>query len=76
MLLDEPTNHLDLPTIEWLEAKLAGLRSALVLICHDRRFLHNLTRKTVWLDRGITFHRDRGFANSRPGAIRCWKRKS
>src|SRR5580765_240529 len=24
MLLDEPTNHLDLPTIEWLEAKLAG----------------------------------------------------
>jgi ABC transport system ATP-binding/permease protein len=62
LLLDEPTNHLDLPAIEWLEAKLAGLRSALVLISHDRRFLHNLTRKTVWLDRGITFNRDRGFA--------------
>ncbi|MDR3407613.1 MAG: ATP-binding cassette domain-containing protein, partial [Methylovirgula sp.] len=62
LLLDEPTNHLDLPAIEWLEAKLAGLRSALVLINHDRRFLHNLTRKTVWLDRGITFNRDRGFA--------------
>ncbi len=62
LLLDEPTNHLDLPAIEWLEAKLASLRSALVLISHDRRFLHNLTRKTVWLDRGITFNRDRGFA--------------
>ncbi|WP_297299540.1 ATP-binding cassette domain-containing protein [uncultured Methylovirgula sp.] len=62
LLLDEPTNHLDLPTIEWLEAKLAALRSALVLISHDRRFLHNLTKKTVWLDRGLTFNRDRGFA--------------
>ncbi len=38
LLLDEPTNHLDLPTIEWLEDKLARLRSALVLISHDRRF--------------------------------------
>jgi ATP-binding cassette subfamily F protein uup len=62
LLLDEPTNHLDLPTVEWLEAKLAGLRSALVLISHDRCFLQNLTRKTVWLDRGLTFNRDRGFA--------------
>ena len=32
LLLDEPTNHLDLPAIEWLEATLAGLPSALVLI--------------------------------------------
>ena len=62
LLLDEPTNHLDLPTIEWLEGKLASLRSALVLISHDRRFLQNLTKKTVWLDRGLTFNRDRGFA--------------
>ena len=39
LLLDEPTNHLDLPTIEWLEGKLASLRCAMVLISHDRRFL-------------------------------------
>ena len=26
LLLDEPTNHLDLPTIEWLEERLAGVR--------------------------------------------------
>jgi ATP-binding cassette subfamily F protein uup len=62
LLLDEPTNHLDLPAIEWLEATLAGLRAALVLISHDRRFLENLSRATVWLDRGATRRLDRGFA--------------
>ena len=39
LLLDEPTNHLDLPAILWLEERLAGLRSAIVVISHDRRFL-------------------------------------
>ncbi len=62
LLLDEPTNHLDLPAIEWLEAELKGLRSALVVISHDRRFLSDLTRATVWLDRGTTRRLNRGFA--------------
>jgi len=62
LLLDEPTNHLDLPAIEWLEGELAGLRTALVIISHDRRFLSDLTRATVWLDRGTTRRLDRGFA--------------
>jgi len=61
LLLDEPTNHLDLPAIEWLEEELKRLRSALVLISHDRRFLTNLATATVWLDRGITRRLDQGF---------------
>ena len=63
LLLDEPTNHLDLPAIEWLEAELAALDSALVLISHDRRFLERLSRARVWLDRGATRRLDRGFAH-------------
>jgi ATP-binding cassette subfamily F protein uup len=63
LLLDEPTNHLDLPVIEWLEGELKGLRSALVLISHDRRFLESLSQATVWLDRGRTRRMDRGFAH-------------
>ncbi|MGE3711546.1 MAG: ABC-F family ATP-binding cassette domain-containing protein [Hyphomicrobiaceae bacterium] len=62
LLLDEPTNHLDLPAIEWLESKLAGLASAIVLISHDRRMLETLSRSTVWLDRGRTRTLDRGFS--------------
>ncbi|QRM28004.1 ABC-F family ATP-binding cassette domain-containing protein [Microvirga sp. VF16] len=63
LLLDEPTNHLDLPVIEWLEGELKGLRSALVLISHDRRFLESLSQAAIWLDRGRTRRMDRGFAH-------------
>jgi len=63
LLLDEPTNHLDLPAIEWLEDAIKGLRSAIVLISHDRRFLENLSRRTVWIDRGKTRQLDKGFGH-------------
>ena len=62
LLLDEPTNHLDLPMIEWLERELSGRRSSLVIISHDRRFLSNLSRSTVWLDRGQARRVERGFS--------------
>ena len=62
LLLDEPTNHLDLTTIEWLEAELGSRRTALVMISHDRRFLANLSRSTVWLDRGRTRRLEQGFS--------------
>src|ERR1700758_5634400 len=58
LLLDEPTNHLDLPTIEWLERELEGLRSAIVMISHDRRFLSNMSRSTVWVERGFADFED------------------
>ena len=63
LMLDEPTNHLDLPAIEWLEGELSGLSSAIILISHDRRFLENLSRRTVWMDRGETRDLDKGFAH-------------
>jgi len=68
LLLDEPTNHLDLVAIEWLEARLAASRSALALISHDRRLLADLTRATIWLDRGKTRWLDQGF-----GAFEAWR---
>ncbi|MGE0151564.1 MAG: ABC-F family ATP-binding cassette domain-containing protein [Reyranellaceae bacterium] len=63
VLLDEPTNHLDLPAIEWLESELASLSSAIVLISHDRRFLANLSRRTLWIADGRTRLLDSGFAD-------------
>lgn len=66
LLLDEPTNHLDLPAIEWLESELRAMRAALVLVSHDRRFLENLSRTTLWLSDGATHRLDRGFAEFEP----------
>ena len=68
LILDEPTNHLDLPAIEWLEAELMRIRSAIVLVSHDRRFLTTLSRATLWLDRGTIRRLDRGF-----GEFEAWR---
>ncbi len=68
LLLDEPTNHLDIQVIEWLEKRLGSMRSSLVLISHDRRFLTNLSRSTVWVDRGTTRTITIGF-----GSFEAWR---
>ena len=47
LLLDEPTNHLDIESIEWLEDYLKSTRCSLLLVSHDRRFLDNVTNRTV-----------------------------
>jgi len=61
LLLDEPTNHLDLPSITWLEERLAGFRGAVLAISHDRSFLRAMSNRTWYLDRGMLRRLDRGF---------------
>ena len=63
LLLDEPTNHLDIDAIEWLEGELKNIRSALVIISHDRRFLEKLSQNTIWLSLGKTRRLNQGFKN-------------
>ncbi|WP_116597115.1 ABC-F family ATP-binding cassette domain-containing protein [Primorskyibacter marinus] len=70
MLLDEPTNHLDIEAIGWLETELKTTRAAFVLISHDRRFLTELTRATLWIDRGQVRRQETGF-----GGFEAWRDK-
>ncbi|MFC6638390.1 ATP-binding cassette domain-containing protein [Sulfitobacter sp. JBTF-M27] len=68
MLLDEPTNHLDIEAIRWLEDELKNTRTAFVIISHDRAFLRELTRATLWIDRGMVRRQEKGFA-----AFEAWR---
>ena len=52
LLLDEPTNHLDLKSIEWLESYLQNYSGCLILVTHDREFLHRVATSIVEIDRG------------------------
>ena len=47
LLLDEPTNHLDIESIEWFEDYLKDYRGSVLLVSHDRKFLDNVTSRTV-----------------------------
>ena len=71
MLLDEPTNHLDIEAISWLEDELKSTRKGFVLISHDRRFLSELTRATLWIDRGEVRRQEQGFS-----AFEAWRDKA
>ncbi|WP_335946289.1 ABC-F family ATP-binding cassette domain-containing protein [Salipiger bermudensis] len=72
MLLDEPTNHLDIAAIQWLEAELKRTRKAFVLISHDRRFLEELTRATLWIDRGAVRRQEQGFKGFEDWRDKIW----
>ena len=52
LMLDEPTNHLDIESLTWLEEYLKGYDGSVVVISHDRRFLDNLTRRTIEIANG------------------------
>ena len=47
LLLDEPTNHLDIESMQWLEEFMETYEGALVLISHDKKFLDNVTTRTI-----------------------------
>lgn len=47
LLLDEPTNHLDIESVQWLEEFMETFPGAVVLISHDKKFLDNVTTRTI-----------------------------
>tara|TARA_R110002049_G_scaffold23545_4_gene83435 strand:+ start:26062 stop:27870 length:1809 start_codon:yes stop_codon:yes gene_type:complete len=73
MLLDEPTNHLDIEAIAWLEDELKSTRTAFVIISHDRAFLRELTRATLWIDRGSVKRQETGFAGFEAWRDQMWE---
>ena len=52
LLLDEPTNHLDIESIQWLEDFLINSSKAVVVISHDRKFVDNITTRTIEVTMG------------------------
>jgi ATP-binding cassette subfamily F protein 3 len=54
LLLDEPTNHLDIESLEWLEATLTGLDTAIMLVAHDRWFLEAVGTAVLEVEAGRT----------------------
>lgn len=52
LLLDEPTNHLDIESIGWLEEFLVQNGKAVVVISHDRKFVDNITTRTIEVTMG------------------------
>jgi ATP-binding cassette subfamily F protein 3 len=52
LLLDEPTNHLDMPSIIWLEKYLKSSEAGILLVSHDKRFLDQLTNRTIEISLG------------------------
>ncbi len=52
ILLDEPTNHVDIESVIWLEDFLLNKAKAVIVISHDRKFIDNITNRTIEVTMG------------------------
>ncbi len=52
LILDEPTNHLDMQSREILLDALKAFNGTVVLVSHDRHFLHALVDHVMEIDQG------------------------
>lgn len=54
LILDEPTNHLDMLSKDVLKKALMDYAGTLVIVSHDREFLHELTNRTIhFINKGV-----------------------
>jgi ATP-binding cassette subfamily F protein 3 len=57
LVMDEPTNHLDMLSKEILKNALNAFEGTIIIVSHDRDFLHGLTTKTFeFTPEGIREH--------------------
>ncbi len=52
LVLDEPTNHLDIQSREVLLKALQKFEGTVILVSHDRHFLHSLVNRVFEIDHG------------------------
>jgi len=52
LILDEPTNHLDMQSREILLEALKKFKGTVILVSHDRHFLHSLVDNVMEIDHG------------------------
>ena len=62
LLLDEPTNHLDIESIGWLENFIMTSGKAVVVISHDRKFVYNITTRTIEITLGRIYDYKAGYS--------------
>ena len=61
LILDEPTNHLDSFMSAWLEEYLKKMKTALVMVTHDRYFLDRVCNAIVEIDGGKIYRYTGGY---------------
>lgn len=64
LLLDEPTNHLDIESIGWLEDFIMTSGKAVVVISHDRKFVDNITTRTIEITLGRIYDYKAGYSQN------------